>query len=112
MLVSAGSLQVAPLRGRTGVTGRLVEADEAAGVPEEDQDQDQFPGEADQHPEDHRGGAAGAGSPEEKKTLKKTSSSPVVSSLLVPPQARDQVQILKNLQTNFWSCDTLRPLLL
>lgn len=71
MLVSAGSLQVAPLRGRTGVTGRLVEADEAAGVPEEDQDQDQFPGEADQHPEDHRGGAAGAGSPEEKKTLKK-----------------------------------------
>lgn len=66
MLVSAGSLQVVPLRGRTGVMGRLVAVDEAAGVPEEDQDQDQFPGEEDQHPEDHRGGAAGAGSPEEK----------------------------------------------
>lgn len=42
----------------------LVEVDEAAGAPEEDQDQ--FRGEEDRHPEDHRGEAAGAGSPEEK----------------------------------------------
>lgn len=62
--------EVAPPRGRTAVTVRLVGVDEAAGVPEEDLDQDRPLGEEDQHPEDqhpedHRGGASGAGSPEE-----------------------------------------------
>lgn len=52
------------LRGRTVVTARLDEVDEVAGVPGEDQDL--FRGEEDRHPEDHRGGAAGAGSPEDK----------------------------------------------
>lgn len=58
-----GPTEVAPLRGRTGATARPVEVDEAAGVPE---DRDRPPGEEDQHPEDHRGGADGAGSPDEK----------------------------------------------
>lgn len=60
------SLQVGLLRGTTEATVRLVGVDEAAGVLEEDQDRS--PGEEDQHPEDHRGGAAGAGSPEEKNS--------------------------------------------
>lgn len=54
-------MEVGLLRGTTEATVHLVEADEAAGVLEEDQDRS--PGEEDQHPEDHRGGAAGAGSP-------------------------------------------------
>lgn len=107
MLVSAGSLQAAPLKGRTEATVCQLEGDEAAGVLEEDLDRDRSPGEEDQRPEDHRGGA-GAGSPEENNSC----VPPVVSPLLVPPQARDRVQSQINLQTNFWSRDTFRPLLL
>lgn len=44
-----------------GATVLPVVVDEAAGVLV---DRDQVPGEVDQHPGDHRGGASGAGSPE------------------------------------------------
>lgn len=58
------------------------EVDEVAGVLEEDLDR--FPGEEDRRPEDHRGGAAGAGSPELTPTIFLCSGR---LSLLVPPQA-------------------------
>lgn len=51
-------MQVAPLPGKRVATA-LVLVDEAAGVLAEDR----APGEEDQHPGDHRGGASGAGSP-------------------------------------------------
>lgn len=56
--------EVAPPRGKTGVTVRLFEVDVAAGALEDlDLDLDRAPGEEDQHPEDCRGGVSGAGSP-------------------------------------------------
>lgn len=51
------TLQVVPLPGKR-VAMVLVLEDEVVGVLE-----DQAPGEEDQHPGDHRGGASGAGSP-------------------------------------------------
>lgn len=60
-----GPTEVAPLRGRMGVTVHLSEAGEEAGVLEEDQVQDRSLGEEDPQPEDHRGGVAEVGRPKE-----------------------------------------------
>lgn len=63
---------------------------EAAGVPEEDR----APGEEDQHPGDHHGGASGAGSPAITRKL----HNPFLP--LVPPT---DPETRTHPQTNFWT---------
>lgn len=105
-----GLTEVAPLRGRTGVTAHLSEADEVAGVPEEEQVQDRSPGEEDPHPEDHRGGVAEVGRPKEINSRDPPPIWP--SHPCWPPTGLRPSPGFEALQTNFWSCDTFRPLLL
>lgn len=63
---------------------------EVAGVPEEDQ----APGEEDQHPGDHHGGASGAGSPAVTRKLPQSFSP---SGPPTDPETRTHPQ------TNFWT---------